>query len=95
MVLMGKHKEKPKQSAAHDDAERQLQEANTCLALGAGIGALGTGSALLAGAVCPVCYVVVPGLVAAGLIGRHRAKRCTESSLNTKHSDNHISQFFS
>ena len=34
-----------------------------CLALGLGVGALGTSAATLAGAVCPLCIVITPALM--------------------------------
>ncbi|HQH29081.1 MAG TPA: hypothetical protein PLP17_16930 [Oligoflexia bacterium] len=48
----------------------QVSDANSCILLGAGVGALGAGAALAAGAVCPVCVVVSPALVGLGLVRR-------------------------
>lgn len=53
-------------------AKDELREANTCIGLGMGVGALGVGAAIVTGAVCPLCYVVPPALIGAGIW-----KRCT------------------
>jgi hypothetical protein len=50
----------------------QRREANTCIALGAGVGALGAAGVMLSGAVCTACVVVAPGLVAIGALKRWR-----------------------
>lgn len=55
--------------------ETQLSEANTCIGLGLGVGTLGLGGAILSGAVCPVCYFAVPGLIGVGLWKRRQAKK--------------------
>ncbi len=52
------------------DATSEKREANSCVALGAGVGALGIGAALITGAICPLCYVIAPGLIGAGLLKR-------------------------
>ncbi|MEW7982245.1 MAG: hypothetical protein G8D58_13125 [gamma proteobacterium symbiont of Phacoides pectinatus] len=57
------------------ELNRELKDANTTLALGAGVGALGTGTALLTGAVCPFCYVAVPALLGMGLYKRRQIKK--------------------
>ncbi len=46
------------------------KDANTCMALGAGVGALGAASAALVGAVCPLCIFIAPGLVGYGAYKR-------------------------
>lgn len=46
----------------------EKREANTCVALGAGVGALGIGAALVTGAVCPICFIVAPGIIGAGVL---------------------------
>lgn len=48
----------------------EKREANHCMALGAGVGALGVGAALATGAVCPICFIVAPGIVGAGILKR-------------------------
>ncbi|HSP18719.1 MAG TPA: hypothetical protein VLQ79_04345 [Myxococcaceae bacterium] len=56
-----------------DDGRRK--EGNQLLGLGAGVGAWGAASALLLGAVCPVCVVATPALVGLGLLRRWQAGR--------------------
>ena len=53
----------------------KVKEANTVIAIGAGVGALGAGAALLGGALCPLCIFVAPGLVGLGVVQRIRAGR--------------------
>ena len=53
----------------------EKREANTCVALGAGVGALGISAALVTGAVCPICIFVAPGLIGAGLFKRWNIKK--------------------
>lgn len=55
-----------------DDKQR---EANTLLATGAGIAAIGVAGAVLGGAVCPVCVVAAPALLGIGAWKRLVAKR--------------------
>ncbi|MCA9080155.1 MAG: hypothetical protein KDA58_06325 [Planctomycetaceae bacterium] len=54
---------------------QEVQDANTCLALGAGLGAFGVGTTLLAGATCPLCVILAPALVGAGIVKRYVASR--------------------
>jgi hypothetical protein len=49
------------------DRNAELREANSCMALGAGLGVAGTGTALLAGATCPLCVVIAPALFGFGV----------------------------
>ena len=51
------------------------REGNTCIGLGAGVGALGVGTAAIVGATCPLCYFIAPALVGMGVIGHVKAKR--------------------
>lgn len=53
------------------DSETE-REANTCIALGAGVGILGATSAVLVGAVCPLCIFVSPGLIGYGVFKKWR-----------------------
>jgi len=56
-------------AAGPEDQEQRRQgrrEANLCMALGAGVGLMGVAGALTAGAVCPLCVVVAPGLIGYG-----------------------------
>ena len=61
---------------------RDKKDANTCMALGAGVGILGAASAALAGAVCPLCIFIAPGLVGYGAYKRWTAgdKRISKSN---------------
>jgi len=61
---------------------KETQDANGLLAIGAGTGILGAGAALLLGAVCPLCVVLTPSLIGAGLIKHWKIKK--EASKNTK-----------
>lgn len=61
--------------------DHDLQEANSCLAIGAGVGVMGTGSALLIGATCPLCVVVAPALIGMGLWKRYSAQRISARRL--------------
>ena len=60
----------------------EIREANSCMAVGAGLGAVGTGTALLAGTTCPLCVVIAPALFGLGVWKRIRAQRgaCCESA---------------
>jgi hypothetical protein len=62
----------------------EIRDANSCMALGAGLGAVGTGTALLAGATCPLCVVIAPALFGFGVWKRIAAHRraCRESANN-------------
>ena len=57
------------------DRNEELREANSCMVLGAGLGAVGTGTALLAGATCPLCVVIAPALFGYGVWKRITAPR--------------------
>lgn len=57
------------------DQVNNEQDANLCIALGAGLGAIGAGTALLAGAVCPLCVVIAPALLGGGMWRRFSAGR--------------------
>jgi len=67
------------------DRNAELREANSCMALGAGLGVVGTGTALLAGATCPLCVVIAPALFGYGVWRRITAPRgvCGASANNT------------
>lgn len=54
--------------------EAELRDANTCMAIGVGVGAVGAGAAALAGVVCPLCVIVAPALVGAGTLKKYRLK---------------------
>lgn len=55
--------------------EVQKREANTCMALGAGVGVLGTASAVITGVVCPLCVFVAPGLIGFGAYRKWRSSK--------------------
>lgn len=48
------------------ERDAEIRDANTYMAFGAGLGALGTGAALLAGATCPLCVVIAPAMFGVG-----------------------------
>ncbi len=58
-----------------ETAAAKKREANAVIAIGAGVGALGAGAALVAGAVCPLCVVIAPGLIGMGIVARVKASR--------------------
>jgi hypothetical protein len=62
----------PLNSNAVDEAR---SEGNQCIALGLGVGALGAAASLALGATCPLCLVIAPGLVGAGLLKRRSTSR--------------------
>jgi hypothetical protein len=51
------------------------RDATACMAMGAGVGALGAASAAFVGVVCPLCIIVAPGLVGYGAYKKWRASR--------------------
>ena len=53
----------------------EFRDANSCIAFGASLGAVGTGTALLAGATCPLCVVLAPALIGYGVWKRFAANR--------------------
>ena len=65
-----------------EEIDRDRKNANTCMALGAGVGIWGAASAALAGAVCPLCIFIAPGLVGYGAYKRWTAgdKRGSKSN---------------
>ncbi len=52
---------------------KDKDDANTCIALGAGVGIVGAASAAFAGAVCPLCIFIAPGLVGYGAYRRWKS----------------------
>ena len=60
---------------AHQDAQQELRDAGSCLAMGAGVGTIGTASAFLLGATCPICVVMAPALIGMGLVKGYVASR--------------------
>ncbi len=55
--------------------QQELRDAGSCLAMGAGVGTVGTASALLLGAICPICVVMAPALIGMGLVKGYAARR--------------------
>ncbi len=64
-------------------AEKDRREGNTCIALGAGVGALGAISAAITGALCPLCIFVAPGLVGVGAIKRWQGTKAQSEGSKT------------
>ncbi len=58
-----------------NDAKSERHEGNTCIALGAGVGALGAASAALTGAICPLCIFIAPGLIGYGAFRRWKGSQ--------------------
>lgn len=52
---------------------------------GVGIGVLGVVSAALGGAVCPVCVIAAPALVAVGAVRRWRSPRRQRTASESDH----------
>ncbi len=64
---------KTKAALSEEDKKKQENlEANTCLGAGAGVATL---SALIGGPICPLCYVVVPGLLGVGAYKKWSCRR--------------------
>ncbi len=57
------------------ETTKEKNDANVCMALGAGVGTLGAVSAAITGAVCPLCLFVAPGLLGVGAYKRWRASK--------------------
>ncbi len=54
------------------------KEATSCIALGTGVAVLGAGAAAATGAVCPLCFLIAPGLIGYGSYKKWRASRATK-----------------
>ena len=54
------------------DSVKNKREAETCIALGAGVGVLGATVAAVTGAVCPLCILIAPGMVGYGLYKKRK-----------------------
>ncbi|MBL7661824.1 hypothetical protein JNK13_03625 [bacterium] len=70
--------------SSRPQSDKLNSEGNACLGLGAGVGALGLGGAMISGAVCPLCIFVTPLLIGMGITQKVRAKNC---QANTDSSD--------
>ncbi len=55
--------------------QQELRDAGSCLAMGAGVGTVGTASAILLGATCPICIVMAPALIGMGLFRGYAARK--------------------
>lgn len=64
-----------------NDSAQDKKDANACLAIGAGVGALGTAAAF-AGAVCPLCIFAAPGLLGYGAYRRWKLAHIKEKNEN-------------
>lgn len=67
-------------NAREESLQQEKKEANALIGMGAGVSALATASVLTAGAMCPVCYVVVPGLLGAGAYKHYRCRKAGKTS---------------
>ena len=67
-----------------DKAEKDRAEGNTCLALGGGLLALSAGTALVAGAVCPLCVIATPALLGYGAYKRIKGGRAANEESATE-----------
>ncbi|HEX7602303.1 MAG TPA: hypothetical protein VF316_11885 [Polyangiaceae bacterium] len=61
-----------------DPTPPKARESTQYLAMGLGIGALGVLGAVVGSAVCPVCVVVTPALLGAGLYKRWKERGARE-----------------
>jgi len=68
----------------HQDAQQELRDAGSCLAMGVGVGTVGTASALLLGATCPICVVMAPALIGMGLVKGYAARKKLKSDPDSK-----------
>lgn len=51
------------------------EDANSLLAAGAAMGAVGVAGALVTGAACPLCVIVTPALLGLGLLKKFRLRK--------------------
>lgn len=61
--------------SSEQQIKQELRDAGSCLAMGAGVGTVGTASALLLGATCPICVVMTPALIGMGLVKGYVARK--------------------
>lgn len=62
-------------SRAEPSGQTSHDESNSFFVAALSVGVIGAVSALVGGALCPVCVVAAPALVGAGAYKRWRAKR--------------------
>lgn len=72
---MTTHASKPTPSTDEQTQRRSEEDANALMVAGAGIGALGAVTAMIGGAVCPVCVVAAPALIGVGAFRKWKASR--------------------
>lgn len=68
----------------HQEAQQEMRDAGSCLAMGAGVGAVGTISAVLIGATCPICVVMAPALIGMGIVKGYAARKKLKSDPDSK-----------
>ena len=68
----------------HQEARQELRDAGSCLAMGAGVGAVGTISAVLIGATCPICVIMAPALIGMGLVKGYAARKKLKSGSDSR-----------
>ena len=61
---------------------KREEDANSLLAAGAAMGAVGVAGALVTGAVCPLCVIVTPVLLGFGLIKKLRLRKRLRPSID-------------
>jgi len=74
------------------DSQQELRDANSILAIGTGLGALGVGSALLVGATCPLCVIVAPALIGVGAWKRFAAGRKKDTASESENVADEVDQ---
>lgn len=74
------------------DGQQELRDANSVIALGTGLGALGMGTALLAGTTCPLCVIVAPALIGVGAWKRIAAGRRNDAASKTRNVADEVDQ---
>jgi len=73
-----------------ESVDKVRTEGNQCIAIGIGVGGLGTVAAVALGATCPLCFVAAPALIGMGVYRRITAKqRGSGKSDDTKRNDAH------
>lgn len=68
------------------EARSTKSNGNSLLAMGLSVGAVGVAGAAL-GAVCPLCVIVTPALLGAGLVQRLRATRMERQAVRREAAD--------
>ena len=67
---------------AASTARKGDDESNVCIALGAGVGVFGAASAVVTGAVCPLCIFVAPGLIGYGAFRKWKVVQQEKKEVN-------------